>query len=213
MNLAQRHRQSLCDAAQTAGPEAPTLCAGWTVGDLLAHVVVHDSRPDAALGAVLPMATRHTDAVHNSLVALPFEDLLAKARSGPPRWSPARWSRVDEAINVTEFVVHREDIVRADPDWQDEATGADPETSAAAWSSVRLIGRLLYRTSPTGVVVRVPELGRAVMRRPPRGRGTVVVTGQPVEVLLHAFGRNDHARVDLSGEVNDIAASADARRV
>ncbi len=209
MNLAQRHRQAFCDAAEAAGPEGSTLCRGWKVSDLLAHVVVRDSRPDAAVAMVLPPAQRHTEAVHEEFVSLPFDTLLDKARSGPPRWSPARLPRVDEALNVAEFVMHREDIVRADSAWSAEPReGSDPETAEAAWSSVRRIGRLLYRPSPTGVVVRVPGMGRSVMRRPPRGQGTVVVTGQPVELLLHAFGRSEHARVDVGGDASDVAAFA-----
>lgn len=204
MNLAQQHRQALCDAAQAAGPDAPTLCQGWMVRDLLAHVVTRDSRPDATVGMVLSVATPHTEAVHESLATLPFHALLDRARSGPPRWSPARWPRIDDAINVAEFVVHREDIVRAGLAWPGESTEPERQTDAAAWSSVRRIGRLLYRRSPTGVVVRVPGVGRAVMRRPPRGRGTVVLTGQPVELLLHAFGRTEHARVEVSGAPSDV---------
>ncbi|MGB3256700.1 MAG: TIGR03085 family metal-binding protein [Ornithinimicrobium sp.] len=207
MNLAQHHRQAFCDAAEAAGPQAPTLCEGWTVADLVAHVVVRDRRPDAVVGKVLPPAQRHAEAVHHQCASLPFPDLLDRARSGPPRWSPARLPSVDDAMNVVEFVVHREDIVRADPAWSGDANDqVDHKSAEAMWSALRRMGRLLYRAAPTGVVMRVPRLGRAVMRRPSRDQGSVVVTGRPVELLLHAFGRTSHARVEVSGDEQDVAA-------
>ncbi len=207
MNLAQHHRQAFCDAAEAAGPQAPTLCEGWTVADLVAHVVVRDGRPDAVVAMVLPPAQRHGEAVRHEFASLPFPELLDRARSGPPRWSPARLPGVDDAMNVVEFVVHREDIVRADPAWTaDTSDQVDHQTADASWSALRRMGRLLYRGSPTGVVVRVPTLGRAVMRRPSRGQGSVVVTGQPLELVLHAFGRTTHAHVEVSGDASDVAA-------
>lgn len=35
-----------------AGPDAPTLGAGWKTRDLAAHLVVRESRPDAAAGVI-----------------------------------------------------------------------------------------------------------------------------------------------------------------
>ncbi|MGB3762248.1 MAG: TIGR03085 family metal-binding protein [Ornithinimicrobium sp.] len=207
MNLAQHHRQAFCDAAEAAGPQAPTLCEGWTVADLVAHVVVRDGRPDALVGMILPPAEAHGEAVRRAFASSPFPELLDRARSGPPRWSPARLPSVDDAMNVVEFVVHREDIVRADPDWTTDASDeVDRESAEATWSALRRIGRLLYRGAPTGVVLRVPRLGRAVMRRPSRGQRSVVLTGPAVDLLLHAFGRTSHARVEVSGDASDVAA-------
>jgi len=34
------------------GPDAPTLCSGWTTGDLAAHLVLREHRPDAAAGVL-----------------------------------------------------------------------------------------------------------------------------------------------------------------
>ena len=146
MNLAQQHRHAFCDAAEAAGPQAPTLCEGWTVADLVAHVVVRDSRPDAVVGMVLPPARNHGEAVQHEFASMPFQDLVDRARSGPPRWSPTRLASVDDAMNVVEFVVHREDIVRADPAWTgDGAERADPQTTEASWSALRRIGRQIGR--------------------------------------------------------------------
>ena len=36
--MAQRERQQLADLMASVGPDAPTLCEGWTVRDLAAHL-------------------------------------------------------------------------------------------------------------------------------------------------------------------------------
>ena len=42
-----------------SGPDEPTLCEGWNTRDLAAHLVLRESRPDAALGVVVrPLAGR-----------------------------------------------------------------------------------------------------------------------------------------------------------
>ncbi len=203
MTLAQRHRQALCDTATGAGPEAPTLCEGWQVKDLLAHLIVRESRPDAALAMALPALSAYATSVHAELAAAPLESLVERVRSGPPRWSPARLPPVDHAINVAEFVIHTQDIVRAGP--QHDVTQIehldtdDPPTDVAAWSLLRRAGRLFYRTSTVGVVAHAPGFGRAALRRPPRGASSIIVTGAPVELLLHAFGRTEHCAVQVSG--------------
>lgn len=40
MSLATTERSAICDAFLAAGPDRPTLCAGWTTRDLLAHLLV-----------------------------------------------------------------------------------------------------------------------------------------------------------------------------
>ncbi|MDQ1699352.1 MAG: hypothetical protein QOG34_1215, partial [Frankiaceae bacterium] len=51
---AAAERAALADALTTVGPDAPTLCEGWTAADLAAHVYVREHRPDATAG-VLPL--------------------------------------------------------------------------------------------------------------------------------------------------------------
>ncbi len=204
MTLAQQHRQALCDAALSAGPDAPTLCEGWTVRDLLVHLVVRDSRPDAALAMVVPPLATHAEHVRSKLEAFPFADLVGRVRSGPPRWSPASVSAVDRAMNVAEFLIHREDIARASDASGGITTPYSPDTSDAAWSLLRRGGRLFYRTSPVGVVAVAHGTGRAALRRPPRNHGSIIVSGEPVELLLHAFGRRGHCAVQVLGDTRDV---------
>lgn len=217
MTLAQRHRQALCEAASAAGPDAPTLCEGWDVRDLLIHLVVRDARPDVAIAMVVSPLSSHADNVQATLAALPFGELVDRVRSGPPRWSPAAAAPIDGAMNVAEFLIHTEDIVRATGEHGEavSSTGrgasnsqtpyAD-DTVEAAWTLLRRAGRLFYRASPTGVVAVANGVGRAALRRPPKGRGSIILQGAPVELLLHAFGRRDHCAVDVIGDASEVTA-------
>ncbi len=57
-------RAALAAELEAAGPDAPTLCEGWTTRHLAAHVVLRESRPDATPGMTspdLPLLSAHTD--------------------------------------------------------------------------------------------------------------------------------------------------------
>ena len=51
-DLAQLERGRLCDLLLEVGPDAPTLCEGWTAADLAAHLVIRERKPLAAPGIV-----------------------------------------------------------------------------------------------------------------------------------------------------------------
>jgi uncharacterized protein (TIGR03085 family) len=51
-------RAALTDLMATLGPDAPTLCGGWTTRDLAAHLVVRERRPDIGIGAIVPGLNR-----------------------------------------------------------------------------------------------------------------------------------------------------------
>ena len=50
MSYSREERLALCALLDETGPDAPTLCEGWTTGDLAAHLVLRERRPDAAAG-------------------------------------------------------------------------------------------------------------------------------------------------------------------
>ncbi len=212
MHLARRLRLTLSDTALDLGPDAPTLCSPWTVRDLLAHLVLRDRRPDGlpGVGVDWQPLQRHTERVQESIADQDFAALVQQVRSGPPRWSPASVAGVDKLVNTTEFLVHLEDIVRAQPGWV--PSPVDARVEAAAWAALPRVARLSFRSSPVGVVLVAPGHGRALVRRPPAGTSSVVVTGAPVELLLHAFGRTGVAQVSLDGEPSAVAALAAEER-
>lgn len=181
---ATTERSGLCDDALAAGGDAPTMCEGWTVRDLLVHLVGRDGHRGAG-----------------ALRDGPLEALVDRVRSGPARFSPTRLGPVDDLVNRAEFFVHREDVRRAQPGWEPRTLPA--AESQALWRTVRLMARLAYRKAGTGVVLVTPDGPRAVVRSAPTA---VSLTGDPGELLLHAFGRRSVARVDVAGTPEAVAS-------
>ena len=110
---ARRERQELAELLLAEGPEAPTLCEGWTARDLAAHLVVRESRPDAGIGIVVPAAAGWTERVQNAASAQPYPELVRKVRTGPPTLSLFSLPGADGLANLVEYVVHHEDLRRA----------------------------------------------------------------------------------------------------
>lgn len=201
-------RHLFADTALSLGPDAPTLCTPWTVRDLVAHEVVRQSRPDALPGIGLDVGVlrRRTETVQAEIARRDFEELVRTVRQGPPVWWPTRLPGVDELVNTAEFAVHHEDMVRAQPGWEPGPSPYGPELATALWKQLRQAGRVAYRSAPVGVVAVADDYGRVALRRPRPGTGTVVLRGEPIELLLHAFGRTDAAQVRLEGSDADVGA-------
>ncbi|MGA5897673.1 TIGR03085 family metal-binding protein [Streptomyces venetus] len=197
---AKRERLLLADLLETAGPEAPTLCEGWTTRDLAAHVVVRERRPDAAGGILIKQLAPRLDRVMAEYTGKPYEELIQLIRTGPPRFSPFSLKPVDEASNIIEFYVHTEDVRRAQPDWS--ARELDPVFQDALWSRLERTARMMGRGVPTGLVLRRPD-GQTVVAH--RGTPVVTVTGEPSELVLFSYGRQSQAKVELDGDEAAIA--------
>ncbi|HYZ38638.1 MAG TPA: maleylpyruvate isomerase family mycothiol-dependent enzyme, partial [Pseudonocardiaceae bacterium] len=79
--VAARERRALCDLMDQLGPEAATLCAGWTTRDLAAHLILRESRMDAAPGILLSVMAGYTARVQRSLVRRPWPNLVEQVRN------------------------------------------------------------------------------------------------------------------------------------
>ncbi|MCL3993572.1 TIGR03085 family metal-binding protein [Streptomyces lavenduligriseus] len=197
--FAKRERLLLADLLETVGPDAETLCAGWRTRDLAAHVVVRERRPDAAGGTLLKQLAPRLEKVMAEYTAKPYGELIRLIRTGPPRLSPFQLKQVDEAANIIEFYVHTEDVRRAQPEWTPREL--DPVFQDALWSRLERAARLLGKGAPTGLVLRRPD-GQTVVAH--RGTPVVTATGEPSELLMFAYGRQDVARVELTGDADAI---------
>jgi len=196
---AKRERLLLADLLEAAGPQAPTLCDGWTARDLAAHVVVRERRMDAAGGIVLGVLRNRLERVQAEFAAKPYEELIQLIRTGPPRVSPFGLKQLDEAANTVEFYIHAEDVRRAQPDWSQREL--DPVFADVLWSRTEKTARLMGRRSPVGLVLRRPDGRTAVAHK---GIPVVTVTGEPGELLLFSAGRQDAARVDIDGDKDAV---------
>jgi uncharacterized protein (TIGR03085 family) len=196
-------RLALAALLEEKGPDAPTLCAGWTTGDLAAHLVLRESRPDAAAGVMGGPLAGYTARAQGRLKSRKsYTELIEAFRGGPPRFSPFALPKADEAANTVEYFVHHEDVRRAAEGW--EPRELDPSLAEALWSRLKSGGRFFARSAPVGVeFARDGEPGKAdggpyrvtVKRTAP----LVTVTGPPAELTLWAFGRVSASHVRLDG--------------
>ena len=202
MSVAQRERAALVATMRSVGPDAPTLCEGWTTRDLAAHLVIREYRVDAAPGIVIPLFAGHTAKVQDDVArSTDWDALLGKVASGPPLYSPLKL--LDPVANVAEMFIHHEDVRRAQPGWTPRTL--DPKLAAKLRGTVSLMGRMTLSKAPARVTLQTPD-GRAVLTA---GHGpAVTVTGAPEELLLFATGRI--ARVDYAGDVAAVKAVRDA---
>jgi len=223
VSYSREERLALCALLDKTGPDAPTLCEGWTTGDLAAHLVLREHRPDAAAGVVGGPLAGYTARVQQRIRArTPFGDLVRIIRSGPPRLSVMGLPGVDERANSVEFFVHHEDVRRAAPGWQPrELSGGE---SDMLWQRLRM-ARFLLRKAPVGV-----ELARddTVLAGDNTGSGgasaegpayritaknatpAVTVVGSPAELTMWVMGRRTAAQIRMDGTQAAVTKLAEA---
>lgn len=197
---ARRERQELAELMLETGPDAPTLCGGWTTKDLAAHLVVRESRPDAAAGIVVPPLAAWTERVQNAAASLSYPELVRKVRTGPPTLSFFSLPGMDGLGNLIEYVVHHEDVRRAHPDWTEREIPSD--LADELWGRLRRMARLMYRRVPVGVtLVRTDGRGGEVVAR--SGDPMVTIEGSAMELLMRSYGRRA-VHVTVTGDPDAI---------
>lgn len=204
---AQAERQALCDLLLEYGPDAPTLCSGWSTHQLAGHLVAREARPDAALGITFSPMSSWTAKVEQQYSERPYAELVEAVRTGPPIWSPFRFPTADRIANTEEYFVHLEDVRRAQSQW--EPRELDPEFANYLWELTKQRGRMMFRKSPVGVrVVRIDgDGGEKSVSAPARpDLGSVQISGPSQELVMYSFGRKAHANVVIEGEPPDIEA-------
>jgi uncharacterized protein (TIGR03085 family) len=204
-------RHALASLLAEKGPDAPTLCEGWKTGDLAAHLVLRESRPDAAAGVMGGPLAGYTARAQRRLAGrVSYADLVEAFRSGPPRLSFFALPRVDEAANTVEYFVHHEDVLRAAPDWTPREL--DPALSDVLWARLKGGARFFLGKAPVGVeLLRTaggnddapasePSAAPAPYRITARRAAPLVsVSGTPAELTMWAFGRVNASHVTLDG--------------
>ena len=190
---ARRERAALADLLATTGPDAPTLCAGWTTRDLAAHLVVRDRRPDAMAGILVPPLAGHGEHVRMQTARRPYEQVVDEVRN-PPWWSPVSNPLVHEVANTMEYFIHHEDVRRGAPGWTPRVL--DTGEQKALWNAVKLSARMTLRRLNIPVLLRSPGFGEVAV-----GGGTPLATvvGEPGELVLFASGRQRAATVQIEG--------------
>ena len=205
MSYSRDERLALCALLDKTGPDAPTLCTGWTTGDLAAHLVLRERRPDAAAGVMGGPLASYTARVQDRIKQrIPFPDLVRIVRSGPPRLSFMALPGMDERVNAVEYFVHHEDVRRAGPDWEPrEISGGE---SGLLWQRLRM-ARFMLRKAPVGVELARDDAGvdgpadenGAYRITAKNATPAVTVIGSPAELTMWVMGRAGTARVRFDG--------------
>jgi uncharacterized protein (TIGR03085 family) len=185
MTPAQRERASLVETMRSIGPDAPTLCEGWTTRDLAAHLVVRERRLDATPGIMIPFLAGYTDKVQRQVAAsTDWDELLNKIASGPPTLSP--FKILDPVANMDEMFIHHEDVRRAQGGWEPRAL--DAATVTALRRPLAIMARLTMAKVPARVTLQTPDGATVAVvgHGPP-----LTVTGEPGELTLFVAGRDE----------------------
>lgn len=207
MGLAVSERAALAGFLRDAGPNRPTLCAGWMTGDLLAHLLIRERRPDGALALLVPALEGHSRRIRDEIRRRPWAQQVQQLASGPPSWNPMRWGPLADIANGAEFFIHHEDARRGEPGWEPRVLDRATEDAVAAMVASGMM-RFRLRRSPVGITAVMP--GRAPVVLHP-GAAVAEVHGAPAEVLLWTGGRSA-VRVEVTGDADTVRAAESVSR-
>lgn len=198
-SLAHTERVALVTLFRKLGPSASTLCEGWRSSDLLAHLVLRERKPVAALGILVPTLSARTERLTLEL-AHDFEANIRLFESGPPAWNPMRY--LDAVVNGTEMLIHHEDVLRAQPEWKPRVLPGEGRQEA------RRILRGAAQLMTRGAKVKVrPDPAGALTP----ANGEVVIRGDEVDILLRISGRSTNVHVTILGAANDVQLFENSR--
>lgn len=192
-SFARRERTAICQTLRKLGPEQPTLCQGWSTKDLLVHLIVRENRPDAAVGLFIPFLSSYTDSISNKYKEKSFEELIAIFENGPKSPSPFSLPKVDELANTFEFLVHHEDILRAQSDYQPRKL--TEEDAKFIWSRFTKSAVFFMRKVKVGVVAKTDQ-GTYTLKR---GNDVVTISGNVIDLVMFAFGRKNTTEINFEG--------------
>lgn len=204
MRWMDTERLALVETFRAVDPDAPTLCEGWPVRRLLAHLVMREHAP---LKRLLDDAARPEPGTEKRLgqyvsaarSPAGYAALVQRFAAGTGAANPMTW--LGDSVQLVEYVIHHEDVRRG--------TGGNtprvlPEGQLdALWAKLPLMARMAYLRSPVGVTIAAKNRPAVPVRK---GRGTVLVTGDPVEMALYVSGRRRAATVDVTGSEANLAA-------
>ena len=184
MTFSDVQRHKLVHLLREVGPDAPTLCEGWTTLDLIIHLVTRENYPLAAAGMMVPQLSAKLAAQTQQLKAtVPYTELVDRWERGSRLWPVAE---ADRWLNAVEHFVHYEDVSRAQPGKVDQPQHVDRADEQALLRGLKSMSKMLLRSK------------RGVAHN---GSGVATVSGPVGEIVLWLFGR-DVAQVT----VDDVSA-------
>ena len=191
-------RLALCNLFDELGPDQPTLGEGGTTYDLAVHLYVRESDPMAGPGIMISALADTTEKrMERAKAKYGFAGVVNKVRNGPPRASIYGLPLIGHQLNTTEYLVHHEDVRRAQPDFT--VRTLPDEQQAGLWKGLKVASRAMTRKASVGIVLQRPTGQSIVAKQPVNGR-SVTVIGEAAELVLFCFGRQQVADVQLEGD-------------
>lgn len=189
----QSERQFTVDLLKKLTPEQwkkSTLCEGWTVEDLAAHLVSRERNIVSGMGLVVPGLHSLHDSRIAKIKAKGHEYILSKLKIYP-WYMPA-------VLNTGEFYVHNEDFLRGELNMK--RPEPNNEAQEILWNSlqglVRVkkslvsdLGNVMLQDSKTSAVIIIANHNSTT---------DTAIYGRPSELLLYFYGRRAAAHVVIN---------------
>jgi len=206
MSFSSTERARLAALLLELGPDAPTLCEGWTTRDLAVHLYLRENNLPAAAGMFVPALAGRLAEASAKAGERDYEDLVRDWAQGPGRLNPVRL--LDRQMNTAEHFVHHEDVRRGD------GVARPREFSTVVKEQLhgilRMLAPRLLRRSLSPVILHptgMPRIVAADQRGVSLdGENVVRVSGSVGELLLWVFGR-DAVEVLIDGTASDVRRS------
>ncbi|MDK8625229.1 TIGR03085 family metal-binding protein [Corynebacterium appendicis] len=201
MSFQQKEREKLAQLLVEKGPDAPTLCAGWTTADLAAHLYLRERKPYLAGGYFLSALSSSTKEAQATVKQRPYTEVVQEWAAGPPLFMKP----LDKAMNTSEHFIHHEDVRRGGGEAAAREFSRVVENDLM--KAAKLMGMLALKSSDIPVLLTPPNHppltlggGRGVVEH---GDRVVRVSGEPGELLLWVSGR-EAVEVTIDGDEQDI---------
>lgn len=169
--------------------QASTLCAGWTIEDLAAHLVSRERNIIGSIGLVVPGLHFVHDKRLEKIKAKGHQFIISRLERYP-WWMAA-------TLNTAEFYVHNEDMLRGGL----KMSRPEPNkaTQAILWDSlsglvkikkglVKDLGNVMIENSQTADVLTIANS---------KNQQDTTINGLASEELLYFYGRRAVAKVKV----------------
>ena len=164
-----------------------TLCKGWSVEDLAAHLVTRERNIIGGLGLAVPSLHRLHDKRIAKVTTHSHEYIIEKLEKYP--------SHMPASLNTAEFWVHNEDILRGELNMDRPAP--NKAANAILWGSLKGLVKIKKDM--------VADIGNAdlinsetkehIRIRFDKKPKITTITGAASELLLYFYGRRSVAKV------------------
>lgn len=168
---------------------AKTLCEGWSVEDLAAHLVTRERNVIGGIGLVLPSLQKLHDKRLKRVAARGHEYILEKLSKYP-------W-HMPASLNTAEFWVHNEDFLRGELNMSRSVpTKVENEILWSSLKGIAKVRKVLVKDLGDLTIHNIETKEELVIKQKELNKITTI-SGTAGELLLYFYGRRDAAKVRI----------------